>query len=141
MTAHRQDAGELHPGLRGEITWQVTPERTAAGVGHSAEVVVFATPQMALLIELACTAALAGRLPPGTQHVGTRLEVRHLEPTPIGFSVTAQAELVEVKGRRLRFRAEISDDAGMVGEGWHERAIVDWQAFLARLEERKQKRV
>lgn len=127
---------DLRPGLRGELTWRVTPDRTAAAAGHG-EVVVFATPQMALLVELACTEVLEGRLPPGTEHVGTRIEVRHLEATPVGFSVTARAELVEVRGRRLTFRAEVVDEAGKVGEALHERVIVDWPVFLARLEQRR----
>jgi predicted thioesterase len=56
---------EVAPGLTAELTWTVTADRTAAAVGHSAQVDVFATPQMALLIELVCARALEGRLPPG----------------------------------------------------------------------------
>ena len=137
MTTGPFDGGLVRPGLRGELTWLVTEERTAGAVGHSKEVAVFATPQMALLVELACTAALDSRLPPGTQHVGTRMDLRHLEATPVGFSVTARAELIEVEGRRLTFHAEVHDDVGLVGEAAHERMIVDWQKFLARLEQRR----
>ena len=75
--------------------------------------------------------------PKGEQHVGTRLDLRHLEPTPVGFTVTARVELVEVDRRRLVFRAEVRDDAGIVGEGTHERMIVPWARFLARIEDRR----
>jgi predicted thioesterase len=127
----------LRPGLRAELTWLVTPERTAAAVGHSREVAVFATPQMGLLIELACSKAIRGKLPKDSQHVGTLLQVRHLAATPVGFRVTAKVELVKVDGR-LIFRGEIFDRAGKVGEALHERAVVHWPTFEAHLEARRQ---
>lgn len=126
----------LRVGLRAELTWEVTPERTAAGVGHSSEVTVFATPQMGLLVELACAKALEGTMEPGMQHVGTLLQVRHLAATPVGGHVTARVELTEIDGKRLSFRGDVVDEVGQVGEALHERAIVRWTKLLERLDER-----
>ncbi len=132
-TSGRAGFGGIRPGLRGELSWLVTADRTAAGAGHDAEVAVFSTPHMGLLAELACGEALTGRLPAGTQHVGTVLEVHHLEASPAGFRVTARAELTEVEGRTLTFRVEISDEVGRVGYVVHRRMLVDWRTFVERL--------
>jgi predicted thioesterase len=70
--------------------------------------------------------------------VGISLNVRHRAPTPLGAEVTARAELVEVDGRRLTFRVEASDQAGVIGEGTHERFIIDVDRFIKRLQERHQ---
>ena len=136
MPHELSDAPDLQPGLRAEVSRLVTPERTAAALGNDAAVRVFATPEMALLVEDACAAALAVRLPPGTHGVGTFLEIRHLEATPVGCTVTARVVLTAMNGRRLTFHAELFDEAGKVGEAVHERMIVDWDRFLARLQQR-----
>lgn len=108
------------------------------GEAHSARrlgsgrVEVFATPMMIALMEQAAVNAVASTLPPGQETVGTRLEVRHLAATPLGMRVTARAELVKVDGRTLTFAVSAADEKEPIGEGVHERVIVDRTRFEAR---------
>ena len=69
---------------------------------------------------------------PGETSVGTVVEIKHLAASPIGLGVTARAEVVEVEGRRVRFKVEAHDPSDLIGEGFHERFIVDLDRFLAR---------
>jgi len=91
---------------------------------------VLATPILGLFFEHAATDALEGRLPEGTGTLGVRLLVNHKAATPVGMKVTLTSELIEVKGRLLRFRIEAHDEVERVGDGEHDRVIVDWQKFL-----------
>lgn len=122
----------IQPGLKGETRLVVAEEHTARQIG-SGGVKVLATPQMILLMERAGVAAVDPLLPEGYRTVGARLDVRHLAPTPIGFEVTATAELVEVNGRKLTFRVQAHDGVEVVGEGIHERAIINLQKFGERV--------
>lgn len=124
-------------GKRGTVEKTVRPEDTADFQGYKG-VPVLSTPSLFLWMELACAAAVEGLLPPGLKHVGTRTEARHLAATPIGMKVTAEAELVEVDGRRLVFRCQARDPVEVIGEGIHERWIVDWKQFCRALEEKEQ---
>ncbi len=72
----------------------------------------------------------------GQSTVGARIEVRHLAPTPVGMEVRIQAELTAIEGRRLHFHIEAWDDAEQVGEGEHERFIIDWDRFMRRVEQK-----
>ena len=122
----------IQPGLKGEIGLVIAEEHTAQHLGSGA-VRVLATPQMVLLMEQASVAAVDHLLPNGYCTVGAHLDVRHLAPTPEGFEVRAVAELVEVDGRRLTFRIQVFeapfDEDHLVGEGTHQRAIVNLQRF------------
>lgn len=130
----------VQPGLKGEVRLVVAKEHTAQHLG-SGGVEVLATPQMVLLMERAGVAAVDHLLPEGYRTVGAHLDVRHLEPTPIGFEVRASAELLEVQGRRLVFRVQVSegpfDETGtggvLVGDGTHQRAIIDVKRFSERV--------
>jgi len=129
----------IQPGLKGEVRLVVAEEHTAQHLG-SGGVKVLATPQMVLLMEWAGVAAVDHLLPEGYCTVGHRLDVRHLAPTPVGFEVRATAELVEVDGRRLVFRVEVYEESAgpageeqLVGEGTHERAIINMQRFGERV--------
>jgi fluoroacetyl-CoA thioesterase len=95
---------------------------------------VFATAYMVGFVEATCVAALKPYLAPGQRTVGTRIDMSHSAATPIGMTVTADVELVEVDGRRLKFRVTCRDDAEMIGEGFHERFIIDFGRFMARVE-------
>jgi predicted thioesterase len=118
----------------------VAEEHTAQHLG-SGGVRVLATPQMILLMEQASVAAVDHLLPEGQCTVGAHLDVRHLAPTPVGFEVRATAELGEVEGRRLTFRVEAyegpfdneQESGSLVGEGVHQRAIIDVQRFSERV--------
>lgn len=120
-------------GLTGQASVVVVPEVTARHLG-SGTVAVFATPEMVRLMERAAVHALAPHLAPGQQSVGTMVNVRHLAATPVGATVTATAELIEVNGRRLVFKVSAHDGVELIGEGVHERALIDLARFEARVQ-------
>jgi predicted thioesterase len=70
----------------------------------------------------------------GRSTVGTKLDVSHLSASPVGATITCESELLEVDGRRLVFKVSASDDAGLIGEGLHERFIINTEKFMARTE-------
>ena len=129
---------ELKPGLTGEASMEVRVGNTAIEVG-SGSVPVFATPMLVAIMENAAINAITEHLPQGTSSVGTRVDCRHLAATPIGMKVTARAELVEVDRKRLLFEIEAFDEEEKVGEGQHERFLIDLEKFLGRGEEKKQR--
>ncbi|MFZ2004200.1 MAG: thioesterase family protein [Stellaceae bacterium] len=94
---------------------------------------VFATAQMIAFVEWACVHALAPYLRPDQRSVGTRVEMTHTAATPIGMTVTAEVELVEIRDRTLRFKVACRDEQDPIGEGFHERTVIDHPRFLARL--------
>lgn len=122
----------IKPGLKGSVSLTVGPEHTAQHLG-SGGVQVFATPQMVLLMERAGVAAIDHLLPEGYRTVGAHLDVGHTAPTPIGFEVTATAELQKVDDRRLIFHVQVHDGIEVVGEGTHQRYIIDVQRFSERV--------
>ncbi len=122
----------LHVGLKGESSTIVVYENTAAAVGAGG-VEVFATPMMIGLMENASWQAVADSLDAGDVTVGTLVNVRHLGATPIGQKVRATSELIEIDGRRLVFKVEAFDEEKKIGEGQHERFIVNLERFLKRL--------
>jgi fluoroacetyl-CoA thioesterase len=126
-------APELAVGAEGSAEIVVGTRDTAPHVG-SGKVKVLATPVMVSLMEEAALNAVEGCLPPGQQTVGTRLAVTHTAATPVGLRVVARAELVAVAGRRLTFRVWAHDERELIGEGTHERIIID----VARFDERAQ---
>ena len=119
-------------GLIGEATVVVTNEVTARHLG-SGTVAVFATPEMVRLMERAAVNGLAPYLATGQQSVGTMVNVKHLAATPLGATVTAQAELLSVEGRRLLFKVSARDETDLIGEGTHERALIDLAKFEQRV--------
>ena len=120
----------LIPGLIGEATTIVTHENTAASVGAGG-VEVFGTPMMIALMENAAWRAVADSLDEGDVTVGTVVNVRHLTATPLGQHVRAKAELIDIDGRRLVFNVEAYDEKRKIGEGQHERFIVNLERFKA----------
>lgn len=112
---------------------------TAPHVG-SGKVKVLATPVMVSLMEEAALNAVEGLLPPGQQTVGTRLDITHSAATPVGLRVKASAELTCVDGRRLTFRVWAEDDVERIGEGTHERIIIDVARFDTRAQAKTPRR-
>jgi fluoroacetyl-CoA thioesterase len=94
---------------------------------------VFATAQMIAFVEWTCVHALAPYLGPDQRSVGTKVEMTHTAATPIGMTVTAEVELVEIRDRVLRFKVICRDEKDPIGEGFHERAIIDHARFMAGL--------
>jgi predicted thioesterase len=122
---------ELKPGLKGQLQKAVEEQYTATHIG-SGKVPVLATPAMIGFMEWAATETVQPYLPAGFTTVGTHVDVRHLAPTPVGMTVTYHAELIQVEGRTLTFRVRAEDEKEKVGEGTHQRAIID----IARFEKR-----
>ena len=118
---------ELAVGLKGTREVVVTPELATRHLADSEN--VLATPMMIWLMEEACHFTVAPFLKEGQQTVGTIVCVKHLAATPIGMKVRAEAELVELDRRRLKFRVTVYDEREKVGEGEHERFIVDIERF------------
>lgn len=128
----------LQVGTSHEITFSVTPELSAKAVG-SGTLEVLATPIMIARMEQAAWMAVAPALEADSGTVGTQMHVKHLSPTPLGLSVTCRAELTEIDGRRLVFQVTARDDQGVVGEGVHERAIIQNERFLAKAQKKRSK--
>ena len=129
-------ATELKKGMTGRAALQVGDEDTAVAYG-SGGVEVFATPAMVGLMENAAMKAVDPYLPEGSGTVGTRVDIRHMAATPKGFRVYAEARLVEIKGKRLVFEIVAFDEVERIGEGIHERFIIDRVSFLNKVEEKK----
>ncbi|MBR3475171.1 MAG: thioesterase family protein [Oscillospiraceae bacterium] len=120
---------ELTIGLKGHAETVVTEQNTAAAMG-SGLLPVFATPAMLALMENAAASSVQPYLDEGQGSVGTRLEVSHLAATPIGLPVRAESELIAVDRRKLRFAVRAWGGEELIGEGEHERFVIDNQRFL-----------
>ena len=131
------DLSGLRPGLRGEASLIVGEEHTAPRVGSGA-IHVLATPVMINLIEAAALAAIERLLPAGHQSLGTVLNVRHIAATPVGMRVTASAEVLAVQGRTMNFRVEARDERELIGDGTHERVVVNVAKFDQRVQRKLQ---
>ena len=129
------DLYALKPGLTGSADLLVGVEHTAPSIG-SGLVPVLATPVMINVIEAAALAAVEHLLPAGHQSLGIHLDVRHFAATPIGMRVRATAELVAVDGRTLSFRVEARDDKEPIGDGSHQRVVVNVARFDARVQKK-----
>jgi len=102
---------------------------TAVAMG-SGSVLVLATPRVVALCEQATCAALAGHLAAGCTTVGMRVQIDHLQPTPVGAAVTADAVLEKIEGRRLTFTVSASDTKGLVAAGKVTRVMVEVDRFM-----------
>lgn len=118
----------LNIGIEGLEQLTVKKEDTA-GVYGSGTLDVFATPAMIALMEKTCLNSVAPYLEQGMGTVGTQLNVAHIAATPIGMQVRCQSVLSEIDGRRLVFTVTAFDEAGKIGEGTHERFIIDEVKF------------
>ena len=91
---------------------------------------VYASPQMIMLMEMACADAIATLLPQGWVSVGAHVDVKHLAATPVGMTVTASARVIEVTERSVRFACSAHDGLDLIGEGFHVRAPVSLHRFV-----------
>ena len=110
---------------------KVEEKDTAKMVG-SGTLLVLATPKMIALMEEAAYKCVAEDIEPGTSSVGTLMNVKHLSATPVGMEVSATATVTEVDGRRIAFKVEAYDEAGIIGEGMHERFVVVEEKFITK---------
>ena len=125
-------AAKISPGTSGTAELVVGEEHTATRVGSGA-IHVLATPVMINLIEAAALAAVERLLPPGHQSLGTVLNVRHIAATPVGMRVTATATVRKVEGRTIQFAVEARDERELIGDGTHERVVVNVEKFDQRV--------
>jgi predicted thioesterase len=128
----------IRVGLAGSVELVVGDEHTAPRIG-SGKVRVLATPVMINLIEAAALRAVEHLLPEGYQSLGTLLEVRHLAATPVGMRVRATASVESVSGRTIRFRVEARDEKELIGDGAHERVVVNVAKFDQRVQRKLQR--
>lgn len=126
----------LMTGMVGEKAIPVTHENTAVAYG-SGLLEVFSTPAMIALMEGAAVHCVEDALEEGQTTVGSLVEICHLAATPVGMTVTAQARLAGIEGRKLLFEVSASDGIEVIGTGRHERYIVDSQRFLAKAQLKK----
>ena len=126
------DLTAIRPGLIGTAELVVAPEHTAPRVG-SGRIAVLATPVMINVIEAAALAAVEHLLPAGHQSLGIHLDVRHFAATPVGLKVTATAEVTGVEGRTISFRVEARDEREIIGDGTHQRVVVNVGRFDERV--------
>ncbi len=129
----------LNIGLTAECSVIVDNNNTGATVG-SGSLPVFATPSLAALVEKTACVCLEGKLDDGCTTVGTVLQLKHLAPTPVGMTVSCRCTLEEIDGRRLAFKAVVSDGAGVVGEVYHERFVIKAEPFMAKAQSRSENR-
>ncbi|MEX2245055.1 MAG: thioesterase family protein [Dehalococcoidia bacterium] len=120
---------EFVPGVSDEMTIATTPEMGITHLGPNVPS-MYSTPAMVQLIEGTCVRLMSRYVDEGQQSVGFRVDIRHLAPTVIGKQVTAKVALREVNGRRYVFDVEVHNEDGVkIGEGMHERAVVDVSRF------------
>jgi fluoroacetyl-CoA thioesterase len=132
----------LKPGLRHVQTIRVDEALTVpamSGVFQRRDDMprVLATAYMVGFIEWTCVDALRPYLEATERTLGTHVDVSHAAATPVGLTLTAEVELIEIEGRRLRFKVSCRDDVDVIGAGFHERALVDNARFLARVGAKK----
>jgi fluoroacetyl-CoA thioesterase len=124
-------------GTKGVFTLRVRPEHLASRFKDPILPNVLATPVMILAMENAALDAIRPFLDSGESAVGTAVTVRHLAATPLGHQVRAEAEVLQVDGRRIEFAVSARDESEEIGRGTHERMVVD----VARLHQRLAKKV
>ncbi len=119
-------------GARAEKTLEVTRDVTVAHY-HEDMPEVFGTPMMIYLMEVAAAAAIEEYLPEGWVSVGVVVNVKHLAATPVGFTVTARAEVLSVGDSTITFAVEAHDGTEKIGEGTHVRAPINMERFMQRV--------
>jgi fluoroacetyl-CoA thioesterase len=128
----------LKPGLTHRFSYKVPENKTVPYTYPEAPEIasmpkVFATGNMIVLMEWTCTQLLAPHLDPGEGSLGVHVDVSHLAATPPGMTATVDAEVVQVAGNRVAFTVKAHDGIDPIGEGRHERYVVTWDKFNARV--------
>jgi fluoroacetyl-CoA thioesterase len=129
------DLSKIKLGLSGRAELVVGEEHTAPRVG-SGRVHVLATPVMIYLIEAAALKAAEHLLPPGHQSLGTHLDVKHYAATPVGMKIFATAEVTKIEGRTISFRVLAEDEKEPIGDGTHDRVVVNVERFDKRVQKK-----
>jgi len=119
----------METGIKGHREEVVTADRSASRLG-SGNVEVFATAMMIAMMEKTCLDSVLPYLEPGQDTVGIHVDVSHCSATPVGMRVRCESELVEIDRRRLVFKVAAYDEKGLIGEGRHERFVIDVKRFM-----------
>jgi predicted thioesterase len=127
------DLSKITPGLTGHAEIVVGEEHTAPRIG-SGMVHVLATPVMINLMEAAALDAAEKLIPAGHQSLGIKLDVRHIAATPVGMRARATAKIVKVEGRQIDFQVEARDEKDLIGDGTHQRIVVNVERFDKRVQ-------
>jgi len=130
--------GTLKPGLTHRFAYTVPENKTVPYTYPEAPEIasmpkVFATGNMIILMEWTCTQLLASHLDPGEGSLGVHVDVSHLAATLPGQTVTVDVEVSEIIGNRVGFKVKAHDGIDLIGEGRHQRFVVDWDKFNARV--------
>lgn len=120
-------------GIKGHQETTVTAADVASSVG-SGTLQVFATPIMVALMEKAAFLSIEPFLEKGQSSVGTRINIEHVRSTAMGKKVWAESEIIAVDRRKLSFKVAAYDEKGLIGQGEHERFIIDIEKFLSKVE-------
>lgn len=126
----------LNAGIKGSSSETVTNEKTAVAVG-SGGLSVYATPAMISLMEKSAYESVQPFLEEGSGTVGTLMNIQHISATPVGMKVTAESELIAIDGRKLTFKVTAFDEVGKIGEGTHERFIINNEKFQSKTNSKK----
>ncbi len=126
----------MNIGIKGQKTVKVLEENTAK-VMKSGSLPVYATPSMIALIEETAWNSVNDYLEEGQATVGTKLNISHLSSTPLGMEVRCNTELIEVDRKKLIFDVKVYDEVGLIGEGTHERFIINTEKFLKKTDSKK----
>jgi fluoroacetyl-CoA thioesterase len=120
-------------GTKGAFTLRVLPEHLANQFKDAMLPKVLATPVMILIMENAALDAIRPFLELGESAVGTEIDVRHIAATPVGHHVRGEAEVIKVEGKRIEFKVSANDEIEEIGNGTHQRIVIDLRSFNERL--------
>lgn len=131
----------LQPGLKHSFSYVVPENKTVPYTYPESPIIasmpkVFATGFMIVLMEWTCTQLLSEYLDSGEGNLGTHVDVSHLAATPPGMAVKVDVEVAEVQGRKVVFKVRAHDGMDLIGKGRHERIVVSWDRFNAKVAEK-----
>jgi fluoroacetyl-CoA thioesterase len=126
-------------GTKGAFTLHVLPEHLANRFKDAMLPQVLATPVMIMVMENAALNAIKPFLETDESAVGTEIDVRHLAATPVGHNVRAEAEVIETAGKRIVFKVSANDETEEIGNGTHQRTVINLQSFNQRLAEKSKR--
>src|SRR5664280_1749963 len=126
-------------GTKGTFKMHVLPEHLANQFKDAMLPQVLATPVMILIMENAALNAIRSFLDLGESAIGTAIDVRHLAATPVGHDVLAEAKVIKVEGKRIKFKVSASDEIEEIGNGTHQRAVINLRSFSDRLANKRKR--
>ncbi|MBS4900029.1 MAG: thioesterase family protein [Clostridiales bacterium] len=122
-------------GIKGKKEFVVTDDCTARAMG-SGSLEVYATPSMISHMENVAASSIEKYLEPGQASVGTFINVRHLAAVRPGSKVIVESRLTDIDRKKMSFEIKVYDETGIIGEGEHDRFIIEVDKFMKKVEER-----